>query len=40
MAIDYSFDIKAKFETKRKTLNVPFEVDADKQSTDDDDFDK
>ena len=25
---------------KRKTLNVPFEVDADKQSTDDDDFDK
>ena len=25
---------------KRKTLNVPFEVDVDKQSTDDDDFDK
>lgn len=25
---------------KRKTLNVSFEVDADKQSTDDDDFDK
>lgn len=25
---------------KRKTLNVPFEVDADKQSTDYDDFDK
>lgn len=25
---------------KRKILNVPFEVDADKQSTDDDDFDK
>lgn len=25
---------------KRKTLNVPFDVDADKQSTDDDDFDR
>lgn len=25
---------------KRKTLNVPFEVYVDKQSTDDDDFDK
>lgn len=35
-----NLDIKAKSETKRKTLNVPFEVDADKQSTDDDDFDK
>ena len=32
--------IKAKPETKRKTLNVPFEVGVDKQSTDDDDFDK
>lgn len=35
-----NLDIKAKSETKRKTLNIPFEVDADKQSTDDDDFDK
>lgn len=35
-----NLDIKAKSETKRKTLSVPFEVDADKQSTDDDDFDK
>lgn len=35
-----NLDIKAKPETKRKTLNVPFEVDVDKQSTDDDDFDK
>ena len=25
---------------KRKILNAPFEVDVDKQSTDDDDFDK
>ena len=36
---DYAFDNK-KIQSKRKTLNVPFEVDADKQSTDDDDFDK
>ena len=36
---DYAFDNK-KTQSKRKTLNVPFEVDADKQSTDDDDFDK
>lgn len=35
-----NLDIKAKFETKRKMLNVPFDIDADKQSTDDDDFDK
>ena len=35
-----NLDIKAKFETKRKMLNVPFDLDADKQSTDDDDFDK
>ena len=35
---DYAFDNK-KTQSKRKTLNVPFEVDADKQSTDDDDFD-
>lgn len=34
-----NLNIKAKPETKRKKLNVPFEVDADKQSTDDDDFD-
>lgn len=36
---DYAFDNK-KTQSKRKMLNVPFEVDADKQSTDDDDFDK
>ena len=36
---DYVFDNK-KTQSKRKTLNVPFEVDSDKQSTDDDDFDK
>ena len=36
---DYAFDNK-KTQSKRKTLNVSFEVDADKQSTDDDDFDK
>ena len=36
---DYAFDNK-KTQSKRKTLNVPFEVGADKQSTDDDDFDK
>lgn len=35
---DYAFDNK-KTQSKRKMLNVPFEVDADKQSTDDDDFD-
>ena len=35
-----NLDIKAKPETKRKILNVPFEVAVDKQSTDDDDFDK
>ena len=35
-----NLDIKAKSETKRKVLNVSFDVDADKQSTDDDDFDK
>ena len=34
------FDGSKYAKTKRKTLNVPFEVDADKQSTDDDDFDK
>lgn len=32
-----NLDIKAKPETKRKTLNVLFESDVDKQSTDDDD---
>lgn len=43
---DSKFDAHKKFDgskyakTKRKTLNVPFEVDVDKQSTDDDDFDK
>ena len=36
---DYAFDNK-KTQSKRKMLNVSFEVDADKQSTDDDDFDK
>lgn len=36
---DYAFDNK-KTQSKRKTLNVSFDVDADKQSTDDDDFDK
>ena len=36
---DFAFDNK-KTQSKRKALNVPFEVDADKQSTDDDDFDK
>lgn len=36
---DYAFDNK-KTQSKRKRLNVPFEVDAGKQSTDDDDFDK
>lgn len=36
---DYAFDNK-KIQSKRKMLNVPFEVDADKQSTDDDEFDK
>lgn len=35
-----NFDGSKYAKTKRKTLNVPFEVDADKQSTDDDDFDK
>jgi hypothetical protein len=37
-----NLDIKAKSETKRKTLNVPFEVQSDKILTDndDDDFDK
>ena len=35
----FAFDNK-KTQSKRKALNVPFEVDADKQSTDDDDFDK
>jgi len=34
------FDGSKYAKTKRKTLNVPFEVDVDKQSTDDDDFDK
>lgn len=34
------FDGSKYAKTKRKTLNVPFDVDADKQSTDDDDFDK
>ena len=34
------FDGSKYAKTKRKTLIVPFEVDADKQSTDDDDFDK
>lgn len=36
---DSAFDNK-KTQSKRKVLNVPFEVDVDKQSTDDDDFDK
>lgn len=36
---DSAFDNK-KTQSKRKILNVPFEVDADKQSTDDDNFDK
>lgn len=35
-----NLDIPEKIELKRKTLNVPFEVEADKQSTDDDDFDR
>ena len=35
-----NFDGSKYAKTKRKTLNVPFEVDVDKQSTDDDDFDK
>ena len=34
------FDGSKYAKTKRKTLNVPFDVDVDKQSTDDDDFDK
>ena len=36
---DSAFDNK-KTQSKRKRLNVPDEVDADKQSTDDDDFDE
>lgn len=36
---DYAFDNK-KTQSKRKRLNASFEVDADRQSTDDDDFDK
>lgn len=34
------FDGSKYAKTKRKVLNVPFDADADKQSTDDDDFDK
>lgn len=36
---DYAFDNK-KTQSKRKMLNVLFEVDDDKQLTDDDDFNK